>query len=178
MNISALESFLTKDNINLHLEYLKTQRLKYSIIEKSIPAIKGKSFADVLKMRLSKSLENEILPLIISIKSHEIYFSSFSSEQKTYPFPRCEFSSDPAFRYSMLEKAKASNAKFLYAFNDRGILKFAFDSEAPLSVLLSSSALAIDLCEHAYFLDYRFEREAYLRSAVRALNIPSLANGS
>jgi superoxide dismutase len=36
--------------------------------------------------------------------------------------------------------------------------------------------LAVDISEHAYFLDYRFEREKYLRSAIANLNLSLLDN--
>jgi superoxide dismutase len=36
--------------------------------------------------------------------------------------------------------------------------------------------LAIDISEHAYFLDYRFEKERYLRSAIANLNLSLLDN--
>ena len=36
--------------------------------------------------------------------------------------------------------------------------------------------LAIDISEHAYFLDYRFEKDKYIRSAISNLNISLLDN--
>ena len=39
----------------------------------------------------------------------------------------------------------------------------------------AAPALAIDVCEHAYFMDYGFDRERYLVSALPYLNVAELS---
>ena len=41
MDISALRSFLSEENIKMHLGYMKNLKLKYSVSEKSIPSLSG-----------------------------------------------------------------------------------------------------------------------------------------
>ena len=49
MNLNAMNLFLSEENIKRHLEHLRTQKLKYSILEKSVPELKGKSIKEILR---------------------------------------------------------------------------------------------------------------------------------
>ena len=50
------------------------------------------------------------------------------------------------------------------------------DSSTPFSG--TSPALAIDLCEHAYFGDYLFNKDAYLKNAINLLDINKIFSGA
>ena len=68
--------FLSERNIEMHKEYLNTLILKYSVFEKSYPAILGKDINGIHKTRISTSEREEAARLYSEILMHKIYFSS------------------------------------------------------------------------------------------------------
>ena len=51
--------FLSEEGLARHLELLNNLRLRYSIIEKSIPAIKGKDYREISLLKLSGEIKKE-----------------------------------------------------------------------------------------------------------------------
>lgn len=175
MNPSVLEAFLTKDNIDEHLSHFRTQRLKYSILEKSIPEIKGKTVREIYRMRLKQEIKSEVLPCINSIVCHKIYFSSFCKNPAPCARIREFYISDDSFLYEILELGRRYDCGFIlvgYGTHDKPYMTVYqdFSDYIPEGVVL-----ALDLCEHAYFLDYRFEKERYLKAALARLDRGKLA---
>ena len=72
MNYKALNTFLSEENIRRHEEYLNTLRLRLSILEKSDPSV----------IRAGSQMKREESNLIKEIKSHELFFDSFTQEQR------------------------------------------------------------------------------------------------
>ncbi len=176
MNLTPLYAFLSENNVKNHLAYMRTLKLKYSIIEKSTPALKGKNYEEVLRLNLPKKLTAELLPLILNIKAHELYFSSFTRTPKPSPLIRKYYTSENSFCYELLEAAKSEEHGYLYIYKDprnRPRYKTAptFDS----SFLADKPELVLDLCEHAYFADYSFDYEAYLKGALSHLDLSRLS---
>lgn len=175
MQISALNTFLSEDNIKRHVGYMKRLRHEYSILEKSIAEIKGKTPSEISGMNLKRSIKNEIIAKIQQIKSHETYFSSFLETPRPCPELKKFFSSENAFCFEVLELAKAHTDGFIYVFSpaqSRPTVKHS--TNAPFVYVREEPTLALDLAEHSYFLDYGFEREKYLRAAIGHLNLPLL----
>ncbi|MBO5906844.1 MAG: hypothetical protein J6Q85_01640 [Clostridia bacterium] len=173
MDTSVLELFLTKENITDHFSYLKGLRLRYSILEKSIPEIKGKSVCEIYRMRIKQEIKNEILPLINSIICHKIYFSSFSERPATCSKIKELYISEPSFLYELYEIGRSANGGFLLIGRDGVAPRVTVCSDFSASIP-SGVCLALDLCEHAYFLDYRFAKEKYLKAMLQFLNLSRL----
>ena len=168
---TGLDAVLSEDALNLHKEYLKKLKLKYSIFEKSIPEISGKSIREISKMRIME--RDEILSLGRNIKSHELYFNSFDREFQSSEAVRQRFRTEASFLYELYEAAAKADSDFLLVtVNSKGALDYEPLSEK--SFLKTEPLLAVDLCEHAYFLDFGFEKEEYLKKILYRLNLNAL----
>lgn len=174
MEISHLRGFLGEENIKMHVGYMKSLKHMYSINEKSIPEIRGKRMEQIAGLGLSRRLVSELLALGSEIKLHECYFSSFASVPSASKLLRKHYGSENSFCYELLGVAKGASGGFLCVFLDsrgRPVPRLV----APTGLKIGENPiLALDLQEHAYFLDYGFKREEYLRASISYLNIAKL----
>ncbi len=172
--MSALRTFLTEENVNLHKRHLEDLRLSHSINEKSMPRIAGMLPSEVMRCGIPADVRSEVVANLLDIRAHELYFSSFCHSRKRVDAIRRYYSSEDAFLYDAFSLAKGENLGFLIFYTGpRGEPKFTVARD--LSLLLRTPArLAVDLFEHAYFLDYGFDREKYLRAALEHLDIERL----
>ena len=177
MNYTALYSFLSEQNVKQHLSYMREIKLKYSILEKSIPSLSGLDRERVLKLNLPKKQQYEIFPLIYKIKAHEIFFSSFTKEPKSSPILRKYYSSENDFCYRLKEAAKREEYGYLVIFKDgRGKPCFKVAADPVRDFSNCEPLLIIDLYEHAYFADYSYGYEKYLNGAISHLDFSRLQN--
>ena len=170
-----MTEFLSEENLLLHKERIREQRLKYSILEKSIDGIKGKSAAELLRMRLSRRDYNDIFALLPEIELHEVYFSSFSDKKNSSSLAvRSRYGSEGALLNELYRLGMALDHGFLVV-NRRGerIESLALNDYAA-AFTLGSPILAIDVCEHAYFLDYGFDKPTYLVNALSFLDLSKI----
>ena len=176
MDISGLRSFLSEENIKMHQGYLKNLKLRYSLSEKSIQNLKGKSMDEVRRMGIKKSVKEELLALLSEIKLHECYFRSFSSASSTSELIKKHYGSDSSFRYELLVCARESPGDFLCVFlRGRSTPEIRACRKDFLAHRAEMPSLALDLCEHAYFFDYGYGKEAYLRAAISHLDCSKLS---
>lgn len=163
-----MNAFLSEEEILKHKEYLRQLKLKYSILEKSIPGIENKDFRDISRMLRTDERE-EVLKLLSKIRLHELYFSSFSdTPMKKNSFVSEQFGSEANFLYNLFKICKNAYPSFLCITVRKGRI-FPVLTEDFFS--LNTPLLAIDLYEHAYFGDYGFNREKYLESALSYLDL-------
>ncbi len=176
MDYSSMLTFLTEDNIKNHLSYMRNLKLKHSIVEKSLPEIKGKSPREISRTDMKKSLKSEILPNVINIKSHETYFRSFSSSPSPCREIKKYYSSEDSFCYEALNLAKETDYGFIYVIiNERGRPEIKHSGTLPYVYIRENPILALDLYEHAYFSDYGFSRDEYLRSAIAHFDLSKVS---
>jgi superoxide dismutase len=159
--------FLSEENINLHKEYYRNLKHKYSILEKSIGALKGKSLDGLYGLRIAKDAKQEAINLAGEIYLHELFFSSFIPDkeikrQNTDKI-KAEFGSWENFVFEGYMYAKQQKNGFLI-LSEKGNRLCFLGSEGMYK--LPKIFLALDLSEHAYFLDYKFERDDYIKSAL------------
>ena len=148
MNYKAMNTFLSEENIRRHEEYLNNLRLKLSILEKSDPSA----------MRIGSQMKREESELIKEIKSHELFFDSFTQEQGA---------GHDRERYEIYCRCIERECGFLYIYYDRGI-KTSFDMPRV------EKCLCIDLFEHCYFLDYGFKKDKFLKNCISHLDLARL----
>ena len=160
--------FLSERSLSLHREYLKKLKLQYSILEKSVPCIVGKGLSDIQKMRVP--YKEEILSLKCNITCHELFFDSFGAGNQTSKCIKQTFGSEAVFLYKIYEASKTVENCFAFVSMSRGIPRFFFGSPGMILKLLNP-VLVIDLYEHAYFLDYGFDKEDYIRRLLPYLNL-------
>ena len=165
--------FLSSDNVLKHKEFLNNLKLKYSVLEKSFPFIKGKNIKDISRMRIGESDKNEIISLLGNIALHELYFNSFSKDFYPSEVVRQAYGSEANFLYEMeCEILKNEPRGFMLVYFDkRRRPAFRHCVSFAESLLSFEPILAIDLCEHAYFMDYGFDRKRYVKCALSHLNL-------
>ena len=163
--------FLSEESELLHREYVAKEKLRYSVFLKSYNISPEVDFHDILKRKLPREDKEEIITLLSDIRSHDLFFSSFGERYSDSKKIRAEYGSVPNFFYSILCDSKKNKYGFLYILKDFGKINYCF-SESGKSVFLNRKPiLSVDLSEHAYFMDYRFEREEYLKNALSYLKL-------
>ncbi len=173
---NALRTFLTNENIQMHKEHLKNLRLKYSILEKSIPALKDAIPYDIAHLRIKRCDREEALRLKCDIISHEIYFDSFTDKHVSSSVVCEHYGSENAFIYEAYKAARGKTSGFMYitlASGNRPMIYFT--DEFDIFALKYTPVLAVDLYEHAAFYDYGFEHDKYIENAVSHLNLSKLS---
>jgi superoxide dismutase len=109
------------------------------------------------------------------ILSHKIYFSSFAENLSPCPKIRKFYPSEDSFCYEVLTLARKYDGGFIYIFSaDDREVRVLHSSDTPRVFEREAPTLALDISEHAYFADYGFERDNYLKSAVARLDINKL----
>ena len=165
--------FLSEESVLQHKDYLKNLKLKYSVLEKSCPKIKGLDLCGINRARIERSLREECLELLSKIILHELYFESFSEEFHPSQFVKESFGSEANFLYEIeTEIAKNESSGFLLVFFDRRkCLNFKVLNGFSEILINSSPVLALDFYEHAYFSDYGFDRKRYIKAALSHFNL-------
>jgi superoxide dismutase len=131
-----------------------------SILEKS----------DSKMMRIDGQMKSEVMNLLWHIKSHELFFSSFTINRKGDQKNRqlCD-----RIRYDVYCEAMAHDYGYLYVFNDRG-LKIKFSDNSRNCYDIKDEWLCIDLYEHCYILDYGYKKDRFLKNALAYFDIERL----
>ncbi len=170
-----LRTFLTEQNIALHKDYLKKLRLRYSILEKSVPEISGAELRDIPRLKIKSTDREEALSLKSNIIAHEIYFSSFAENPSPCPVICKEYGSERGFIYDVFKSARGRTQGFLFIALDARHRPMVYFSDTNRAVIAKyKPLLAIDLCEHASFLDYGFEHDRYIENACAHLNFAKI----
>ena len=172
MNIDAMNMFLSEENIKKHLEHLRTLRLKYSVLEKSVPEIGGRDLSEILKLRIAPQIREEVSELLWNIRSHELFFNSFVE----HPLWNRKDLSRERLMYDILQLSYVKGYGFIYIYNDNknGSVKLSHSIEFDGAFVRYKPKLCIDLFEHVYFCDYGFKMDRYLSGAISYLNTGKL----
>ena len=175
MNIKALTLFLTEGNLREHFDYLRMMRLKYSVLVKSVPSLEGKEISSVIKSSFDPEIKTEAVNLLWQIKSHELFFDSFTDTPSLNINFKNNGISKEGFIYDILTMAKDKEWGFLYIYRDRkNNLVKSYTDKYDGAFCKYIPLLCLDLYEHTYFLDYRFKKEKYLRNALSNFNLGRL----
>ena len=174
MDISAMNMFLSEDNIKRHLEHYRTQKLRLSIIEKSFPLLKGRTIGVIWRLSIDRTARAEAIWLKWYIESHGCFFDSFSISLQKSKIISKAYSSCEKFLYEIYLEAMKREYGFLYVYLDKGAPKIIFEAEPNIAFLKVKPILCFDLYEHTYFSDYIFGKEKFIRSALTYLNTGKL----
>lgn len=164
-------NFVSERALSLHKGFLNSLRLRCSAIEKSSPKCIGKSLYEI--SRLSFKNKEDIMKLRCEIMAHEIFFSSFGEMYQSSVVVKNTYRTEANFLYELLEFSKKCECEYVGVYLDK---KSLFFREGNARELFSrgNPVIIIDICEHAYFLDYGFEKEDYLRNLIPYLNLRKL----
>ncbi len=145
----GIECFVSEESLRIHKEHLCALRMKKEIC---------------VSARDASALQ-------ASIRSHELYFSSFRKERTPCERIRAGYRSENNFCFELLEYAKRQCLGFLYIYP---MVRHPFVGFGTDEKYLSRALLAVDLWEHAYFLDYGFNFASYLEAALSHLDLSRL----
>lgn len=170
-----MTEFLSEENIALHKEYLRDLSLKYSILEKSIEGIKGIRMSELPKVRCSRDELRDILKVLPEKELHEICFSSFSDKKNpSSARVREQFGTEGAFLNRLFRLGMSLDHGFVVVNRKGNRLDSLALNDYAAAFTLGSPILAIDVCEHAYFLDYGFDKPTYLVNALSFLDLSKI----
>ena len=163
---------------SLHREYLRCLKSKYSVLEKSIDGLKGRGINDIMRMRIPITQRKSCVELYGLIRLHEIYFYSFTDKterisRRFAAVDRC-FGSTSALAYELFCRARSEGEGFLCVYMCGDKIKIKRGSLASELISECEPVLCVDLWEHAYFAEYGFDRERYLRSSLERLDYARL----
>ena len=170
-------TFLSETALTIHQDYIKKKKLQFSIFESSFPFMKGAKFRDILHMKLSVKDKREALFLSSQIELHDAYFSSFVDER----FVRSmlvekQYGSEAALLNEIYRIAMERDFGFITVSLVGENIEVAFADRLSGPYIPDGLALAIDLYEHAYFMDYGFDKGKYLLSCLPYLDLGRLSH--
>lgn len=177
MNFEAMNLFLSDSSIKRHLEHLRGERLRYSILEKSVPELKGCSMSEIVRLSINRDIKDEAISLLWYIKAHECFFNSFCYNQSMGDGGMKHSLSKEKNIYEIYTEALSHDYGFLFVYPDRqGNPRIVFAEKSDGAFIKYEPYLAIDLYEHTYFLDYGFDKKQFLKNSLIYLDISSLDN--
>ena len=170
-----MTEFLSEDAINLHKDYLRQLRLRYAILEDGIKGIKNKEYEEITRQKLNKVDKQDVLNELSDITLHKIFFNSFTkTEYQSCDLARIVFGSEAALLNSIYSVAISQAHGFVGVFLIGGRPMVFGDTNRVKLLAHGIPRLAIDVCEHAYFLDYGFDKPRYLLRALPYLDLNKL----
>ena len=167
-------NFTSEANERIHKEELVRMKHRRSIFEKSYGR-EFKTLRDVDRARIPTYEREELYKLVSDIILHEIFFNSYDSPKKP-SLTVCEkYGSEASLVYELYECARAAEGGFLLVFGYKnGNVNYYAGREYMQFIKRESPCLALDLEEHAYFYDYLFERDKYIKNALSELNLSKI----
>jgi Fe-Mn family superoxide dismutase len=116
-----------------------------------------------------RSLKVELTFALGAIKNHEVYFAHLGGEggDPTGAFGTLvtrDFGSASTWRDDLRATAMAARgwAWTAYDWDERRLFNFIGDAQNTFPVWNATPLVAVDVHEHAYFLDYQTDRSSYL----------------
>ena len=165
---------LTEQNLSLHKEYLRELKLRLAVLEKSFPSGNTETLKDVRRLPLNSEEREAWRRLKAEVLAHEIYFSSFGKSGTPSESVREKYGSEASFLYTLYEECMKAKGGFLFIWkSNRGVEFFVTDEYSDL-LERYTPILALDLCEHAYFNDYLYDKKAYIQASLRELDLSKL----
>lgn len=170
-----MNEFLSDENIALHREYIITKKLKYSILESSIEKLRGANVKDIFRMKLDARDRRDALLLLPEIRLHDVYFSSFSKTRFSHSALITEsYGNEAAFLNEVYRICMSIRYGFVCIFLVGGRVAVQGFEGFEDVFRFADPLLAVDVCEHAYFMDYGFDKERYLICALPYLDITKI----
>lgn len=171
LNYSSLDPFISDETLNEHyniyLKYLK----KLNELLSTTDNIYSKAYLiqhiDVLPL----TIRGEVLYYLSGVVNHELYFFGMSNENNTNVSNRlvsdivANFGSINNFKNEFKEKAlniKGSGYTFLVIDNNKKLRIINTSNQDNPYYYGYIPVMALDVWEHAYYLDYYSNREDYV----------------
>ncbi len=124
-----------------------------------------------------RSLKVDLTFAIGGIKNHEVYFAHLGGEGGDPvggigDLVERDFGSVQAWREDLVASGMAARgwAWTAYDWDEARIFNYVGDAQNTFPVWNASPLVALDVYEHAYFLDYQTDRAAYIDAFLRNLD--------
>ena len=194
--------FVSEEEYQRHIEYQRKEALMLSVEEKKYPEYSSRSIYELLKLSRQRREASTLCALRASIKLHDIYFSSFKElKYARSDAVRVYFGSESAllstlyklgmenkygfvgialgrggtpFLFSVGYISGSRDARGFFNHRDRGITRAYRSADYAELFGYGDPILSIDLCEHAYFDGYSFDKERYLTASLAHLRIEAV----
>ena len=170
-----MKRFLSEESITYHIDYVKQKRLKYSIIESSVPMLHGADVRDIYRMKIDTRDRRDAIELLSEIRLHDVFFSSFS--EPVYPRSSTvadAYGNEANFLNCVYRRCLALSHGFVLIYLLGTRIEVRGCTDYPDAFRRCDPVLAMDVCEHAYYSDYGFDKERYLLSALPYLDLTRL----
>ncbi len=162
-------------NLILHKKYLEKLKLKYSILIKSEKGLDGVGLSEIYRCSLPRSIKDEAYPLLFEIALHEAFFSSFSDTMFESSKPVKEhYGTEANFCNQVYKACMKYPCGFVYIGVSSGKPSIFYSGVDFMKKSRAKPHLAIDISEHAYYGDYQFKKEEYLKVAIPRLHLSLL----
>ena len=171
--MDGMRCFLSEENLTIHKREVDRERARLSIYEKSLPETVGKDIRRVRGMRIDPDYKEKILRLKRYIMLHDAYFSSFSDKPVPLRTLKRYYPSRDSFIFECRERMLCERCGFLCFYKTQSAPKIIIQDEFSVT-LFEPPTLAIEISEHAYFLDYAFERDRYFTASLERLRFDIL----
>lgn len=158
----ALEPHLSEQTLRYHHD-----KHLVAYVNKTLELIEGTPFADATLEQIILSSDGALFNNAAQVWNHNFYFAQFSPQPQTKPEGELMKSIDVAFgSYKKLRERMTAEALSLFG---SGWVWLACDAHGKLSIVSKPNAgnpltdglyplLAIDVWEHAYYIDHRNAR--------------------
>lgn len=170
--------FLSERAEAMHREHARMIELRYSVMEKSIPQlknIKGRDIREISRQKLNKRDMSDAVQLLGETLAHRLYFSSYRRSSEPL---RASADLDRYFIAELQNSLYRSAMTQIYGYvcisARRGALIIDSAQSGAELFLRGEPVLLLDVCEHAYFLDFGFDRESYVLAAISHLDLSRL----
>ena len=169
-----MHSFVSERNYAMHREWAEREALRLSVLLKDVGEV-GAPYARVKLLCRRGKIGAEAPELYASVALHRTFFDSFSPYcNLPSAYARSRFGSEAALINSLYTMALGQRCGFVALVKTKEGAR-AVGSERCSDILESGEPLlAIDVCEHAYYGDYGFGREEYVRRALMHLDLARL----
>lgn len=173
-------SFVTEEELLKHKEYHRQLCHGCTLIEKRTGialCCEGDGCREAVRRWRSgsKALNEQEREILALEWLHSVYFRSFceGSFQQSQAV-RAVFGSESALLHRLFIEGMKLGCGFVGILKSgRGITVFS-ERDAVAVMSLGTPILAIDLYEHAYYGDYAFDKESYLKGALSHLRLSTI----
>lgn len=167
--------FVSERNYLMHKDAAGKDALRLGVLLRSVPKSVADDVGKLMRMRVTGMDMRSVSELKASVVLHKVFFDSFRDGRfSPSEAVRQHFGSEAALRSMMLREAMQKPRGFVALLLSRK-KPLVLASESALDILLRGTPLlAIDISEHAYYGDWGFDKEGYLKAAISRLDLSAL----
>ena len=177
-----MTEFLSETALLRLREHLNGLRLRLSILQKSVNGIKIDNINDIMRQNIPRDIKREALDLLVRIQMEALFLDSFAPVRfQSSTAVLTLFGSTGALLNRIFAVAMDNPHGYVTVAGRRGKIEVEHYEYPHLPAAnffdWGASVLAVDICEHAYYLDYGFDKRAYLLAALPYLALSRLDGG-